>query len=146
VIRLGLRLTLAAGREAVARLEHPNIVRAFDADHAGSLHFLVMEFVLGVILEQILAEQARLPIPLACEYARQVALGLQHAYERGMVHRDIKPHNLMLTDRGQVKILDFGLARFVNAAATAAFTTTSSNESPYTPVKVEILVSRMLST
>src|SRR5262249_39116761 len=59
-----------------------------------------------------LAEKGPLPVPAACDYIRQAALGLQHAYERGMVHRDIKPQNLMLTPGGQVKVLDFGLARF----------------------------------
>ncbi len=102
---------------AAARLTHPNIVRAYDADQVGQTYFLVMEYVPGVTLDRVLTEQGRLPVPLACEYARQAALGLQHAYEQGMVHRDIKPHNLMLTEEGQVKILDFGLARYATEVA-----------------------------
>jgi len=102
---------------AAARMDHPNIVRAFDADQAGNFHFLVMEFVDGVPLDRVLAERGRLSIGEACEYARQAAVGLQYAFERGMVHRDIKPHNLMLTATNQVKILDFGLARYVSEAA-----------------------------
>jgi WD40 repeat protein len=100
-----------AEAKAAARLDHPNIARAFDADQAGGLHFLVMEFVEGQSLAQVLEKRGPLPVANACSYARQAALGLQHASEREMVHRDIKPHNLMLTPRGQVKVLDFGLAR-----------------------------------
>src|SRR5207249_5601176 len=65
-------------------------------------------------LDQIVVERGRLSLTEACEYARQAALGLQHAHEQGMVHRDIKPHNLMLTPQGRVKILDFGLARLAS--------------------------------
>ncbi len=95
-----------------AKLDHPNIVAGYDADHAGSLHFLVMEYVAGQNLADYMMEKGPLPVSQACEIIRQAAQGLQHAHERGMVHRDIKPHNLMLTPSGQVKVLDFGLARF----------------------------------
>src|SRR5262249_15476333 len=97
---------------AAARLSHPNIVNAFHAEEARPVHFLVMEFIEGTTLARLVAERGPLPVALACDYARQAALGLQHAHARGLVHRDIKPHNLMLTPQGQVKILDFGLARF----------------------------------
>jgi WD40 repeat protein/tRNA A-37 threonylcarbamoyl transferase component Bud32 len=100
-----------AEAKAAARLDHPNIARAHDADQAGDLHFLVLEFVEGQSLAQVLEKRGPLPVAHACSYVRQAALGLQHASEREMVHRDIKPHNLMLTPRGQVKVLDFGLAR-----------------------------------
>jgi serine/threonine protein kinase len=96
---------------AAGKLDHQNIARAFDADEAGQLHFLVMEFVEGVSLAQLLEQKGPLPVASACHYARQAALGLQHASEQGMVHRDIKPQNLMLTPKGLVKVLDFGLAR-----------------------------------
>ncbi len=104
---------------AAARLTHPNIVAAFDAEQAGDVHFLVMEYVDGVSLARRAAESGPLPVAQACDYIRQAALGLQHAHERGMVHRDIKPQNLMLTPAGQIKILDFGLARFVMESAPA---------------------------
>ncbi len=100
--------------QAVARLVHPNIVAAFDADRVGDLHFLVMELVEGLTLHQVVSDKGPLPIALACEYARQAASGLQHAHERGIMHRDIKPHNLMLAAGGRIKILDFGLARYLN--------------------------------
>jgi hypothetical protein len=105
--------------KAAARLDHPNIVTAYDADQAGPTHFLVMEFVEGISLAQWVQRSGPLPVPEACAYIRQAAAGLQHAFDRGMVHRDIKPHNLMRTPQGQVKILDFGLARFVRETAPA---------------------------
>jgi serine/threonine protein kinase len=95
---------------AAARLSHPNIVGAYDAETAGKLHFLVMEYVEGITLAWLVKERGRLPIDEACEYIRQAALGLQHAHERGLVHRDLKPDNLIRCSDGTVKILDFGLA------------------------------------
>jgi WD40 repeat protein len=103
--------------KAAARLTHPHIVAAYDAEQAGDTHFLVMEYVAGVSLARLLAERGRLPVAVACDYVRQAALGLHHAFERGMVHRDVKPHNLMVTPGGQVKVLDFGLARFAREIA-----------------------------
>jgi WD40 repeat protein len=105
--------------KAAARLSHAHIVQAYDADQAGDLHFLVMEYVEGTDLARLVAERGPLPVARACDYVRQAALGLQHAFEHGMVHRDIKPQNLMLTPQGQVKVLDFGLARFVRESALA---------------------------
>jgi formylglycine-generating enzyme required for sulfatase activity/serine/threonine protein kinase len=105
--------------QAAARLSHPNIVTAHDAEQAGDVHFLVMEYVDGRNLADLVQERGPLPVATACDYAQQAAEGLQCAFEAGMVHRDIKPHNLMVTRAGQVKILDFGLARFVSETATA---------------------------
>ena len=96
--------------KAAAKLSHPNIVTSHDAEQAGDVHFLVMEYVDGVNLSQIVKDQGALAVAEACDYIRQVSIGLQHAHERGMVHRDIKPHNLMVTKDGTVKVLDFGLA------------------------------------
>ena len=104
--------------KAAARLAHPNIVAAHDAEQAGDTHFLVMEFVEGTDLARLVAERGRLPVAEACDYIRQAARGLQHAHERGMVHRDIKPHNLMRTPDGVIKILDFGLARLASEAGS----------------------------
>jgi hypothetical protein len=104
---------------AAAKLDHPNIVAAHDADHAGGVHFLVMEYVEGQNLADYLSQHGPLPIAQACDIIRQAALGLEHAHKRGMVHRDIKPHNLMLTPSGQVKVLDFGLARLAAEPAGA---------------------------
>ena len=107
--------------KSAARLaSHPNIVAAYDAEQAGETHMLVMEFVEGTDLARLVDRRGPLPVGEACEYVRQAALGLQHAFEDGMVHRDIKPQNLMRTTRGQIKILDFGLARFASEVATHA--------------------------
>jgi serine/threonine protein kinase len=112
--------------KAAAALSHPNIVAAYDAEQAGRLHFLVMEYVEGSDLAKVVAERGPLPAAVACHYVYQAALGLQHAFEKGMIHRDIKPQNLMLAREsppgersrypfGQVKVLDFGLARLAQA-------------------------------
>src|SRR5262249_51639814 len=106
--------------QAAAKLHHPNIVTAHDADEAGNTHFLVMEFVEGTDLAKYIEKKGPLPVAHACHFIRQAALGLQHAHERGMVHRDIKPHNLMLTADGVVKIMDFGLARLAREGASEA--------------------------
>jgi serine/threonine protein kinase/formylglycine-generating enzyme required for sulfatase activity len=105
---------------AAAKLSHPNIVTAHDAEQAGSLHLLVMEYVEGQSLAQVVDKKGPLPVAHACHFVRQAALGLQHASEQGMVHRDLKPHNLMVTPKGQVKILDFGLARLAAEKSVGA--------------------------
>jgi serine/threonine-protein kinase len=103
---------------AVAQLVHPNIVTAFDANEVGGRYFLVLEYVDGPNLEQLVRRQGPLPADVACDYVRQIADGLQCAHNLGMVHRDIKPANLLVQTRGRapgspglVKISDFGLAR-----------------------------------
>ncbi|MEO1618376.1 MAG: protein kinase, partial [Planctomycetota bacterium] len=106
--------------KAAAQLSHPNIVTAHDADQAGDFHFMVMEYVDGVNLSQTVNKRGALPVAEACDYIRQAATGLQHAHQRGMVHRDIKPHNLMVTADGTLKILDFGLASLAPEAIPAS--------------------------
>ncbi|MCI0358922.1 MAG: protein kinase [Planctomycetaceae bacterium] len=97
--------------QAAARLIHPNIVTAFDANESGGMHFLVMEYVDGRDLAVTQREQGMLPIERALDYTLQAARGLAFAHENGIVHRDIKPANLLVDKRGAVKILDMGLAR-----------------------------------
>jgi serine/threonine protein kinase len=101
-------------REArvVAAVDHPNLVHAYDIDQDENLHFLVMEYVDGASFQDIVKKAGPLDLNRACHYLRQAALGLQHAHEAGLVHRDIKPGNIMLDRSGVVKILDMGLARF----------------------------------
>jgi serine/threonine protein kinase len=95
-----------------AALDHPNIVRFHDRCREGDVDFLVMELVEGKSLQEILNARGRLPFRTAVGYVLQAAQGLAHAHERGVVHRDIKPGNLIVDHRGIVKILDLGLARF----------------------------------
>jgi len=96
---------------AIGQLDHPNIVTAHDAGEHSGVHFLVMALVDGVDLRRILERRGTLRLADACEVARQAALGLQHAVDRGLVHRDVKPSNLMLTRDGLVKLVDLGLSR-----------------------------------
>ena len=99
---------------SAARLHHPNIVTAYAAFRSGESIVFAMEYVEGLDLAKMVKSRGPLPVANAAYYAHQVALGLQHAHERGMVHRDIKPGNLMLARRGDkatVKVLDFGLAK-----------------------------------
>jgi serine/threonine-protein kinase len=103
---------------AAAQLNHPNIVAAYDANEGDGRYFLVLEYVDGPNLEQLVRDNGPLPVSQACDYIRQTALGLQSAHERGMVHRDIKPANILVQRGGRdgksadvVKISDFGLAR-----------------------------------
>lgn len=102
--------------QAVAMLNHPNIVRAMDLDREGGLHFLVMEFIDGASLQYLVDSRGPLSVPRAVNYIAQAALGLQHAADAGLVHRDVKPSNLMLDWSGTVKLLDLGLARFSKRA------------------------------
>lgn len=97
---------------AVAALDHPNIVHAYDIDQDDKLHFLVMEYVDGPNLQDLVKKHGVLDVVRACHYVRQSALGLQHANEGGLVHRDIKPGNILVDRSGCVKVLDMGLARF----------------------------------
>ncbi len=97
---------------AIAAVDHPNIVRAYDIDQADNLHFLVMEYVDGVSLQELVKKIGPLPYLRACHYIYGAAVGLQHVHEIGLVHRDIKPGNILVDRSGVVKILDLGLARF----------------------------------
>lgn len=115
---------------AAAQLNHPNIVHAYDADEVDGIHLLIMEYIDGIDLARHVKKHGPLPIEQACEVARQTALGLQHAHERGLVHRDIKPHNLLLSPPerpgsgiGVVKILDMGLARLADSSESISSVT-----------------------
>jgi eukaryotic-like serine/threonine-protein kinase len=99
---------------AAAALDHANIVRAYDVDNDGDIHYLVMEFVDGRDLQQTVKRNGRLDYALAADYIRQAAEGLSHAHEHGLIHRDVKPANLLVDHRNVVKVLDLGLARFTD--------------------------------
>jgi WD40 repeat protein/tRNA A-37 threonylcarbamoyl transferase component Bud32 len=96
----------------LSQLDHPNIVHAYDSGSSGASHYLAMEFVEGTDLGRLVKKGGRMPVEQACAYILQAARGLAHAHERGLVHRDIKPHNLIMSVRdGLVKVADLGLAR-----------------------------------
>ena len=118
--------------KAVGKLDHPNIIRATNADEFNGTHYLVMEYVEGCDLSRFMKDHGTLSIAEACETIRQAALGLQHAHEHGLVHRDIKPSNLLMARSDRIhavelegpdesghykretvaiKLLDLGLAR-----------------------------------
>ena len=107
----------------VGRLDHPNVVRAFDADQVGNILYIVMEYVAGQSLGQ--KYRAKGPInPIeVIGYAAQAALGLAHAHAQGIVHRDVKPSNLFLSEDGQVKVLDLGLGVLMEADSSSSFAT-----------------------
>jgi serine/threonine-protein kinase len=98
--------------EAAARLNHPNVVHAYDAGQAGGTYYLAMEYVEGIDLGRLVEAQGPLDAVRACDCIRQAALGLAHALGRGVVHRDVKPSNLLLEEGSSVvKVVDLGLAR-----------------------------------
>jgi serine/threonine protein kinase len=120
---------------AVAALAHPHIVRAFDADEIDGTHLLVMEYIEGAIdLARLVKKDGPLPAAQACAYIRQAALGLEHAHERGLVHRDIKPHNLLLAGACKgIKVLDMGLARLQVSSENTSTTMTQEGMVMGTP-------------
>ena len=99
---------------AVGKVNHPNVVSASDAGTIDGHHFLVMELVQGADLARIIHDRGPLSVADACEIVRQAAIGLQHAHDNGLVHRDVKPSNIMLALDGSVKLLDLGLAGLNN--------------------------------
>jgi serine/threonine protein kinase len=102
--------------QATAALDHPNIVRAYDVDNEGENHYIVMEYIPGKDLNAIVKQEGPLPMELACNYIAQAAEGLQHAHDASLIHRDVKPANLLVDTKGVVKILDLGLALFSDSA------------------------------
>jgi serine/threonine protein kinase len=99
--------------KALAKLSHPGIVQAYDSEEDNGRHFLVMEYVEGQSLLDVLKRDGRIAPTYAADYIHQAAAALQHAHDKGLVHRDLKPSNLLLSSSGQIKILDLGLARFL---------------------------------
>jgi serine/threonine protein kinase len=103
--------------EAVGKLAHPNLIQATDAREVAGTYLLATEFAEGLDLAKVVQRLGPLHVAEACAIIRQVALGLQHAHEHGLVHRDVKPSNVLLTPGGVVKLLDLGLARLQTVPA-----------------------------
>ncbi|MBA4065543.1 MAG: hypothetical protein C0501_17875 [Isosphaera sp.] len=99
---------------AAGALDHPNVVRTHDIDQDGTLHFIVMDYVDGASLSEVVNKVGPLPVGRAVSYARQAALGLDYAFRNGIIHRDVKPGNILVDRQGTARVLDLGLARFVN--------------------------------
>jgi WD40 repeat protein/tRNA A-37 threonylcarbamoyl transferase component Bud32 len=106
--------------QAASQMQHPHVVQALDAEEVGGTCILAMEYVDGPDLARLVRERGPLPVRLACDCVRQAALGLQHAHERGVVHRDVKPHNLLLGRDGRVRLLDLGVARLLTRTEGSA--------------------------
>lgn len=104
--------------EAVAMLSHPNIVQVYDVSSSDKAHFIVMELIDGISLKQYMEKKGTLNWKETLHFAMQIAKGLEHAHGRGIVHRDIKPHNVMVLKNGSVKVMDFGIARVMNKSNT----------------------------
>ncbi|MGE5391064.1 MAG: Stk1 family PASTA domain-containing Ser/Thr kinase [Deltaproteobacteria bacterium] len=100
--------------QAAARLSHPNIVNIFDVGQEQDVYYIVMEYVEGRTLKEIIREEAPLPVDTAVNIAIMICDGIHHAHERGIIHRDIKPHNILVTRDGMVKVADFGIAQAIS--------------------------------
>ncbi|HEX3043768.1 MAG TPA: Stk1 family PASTA domain-containing Ser/Thr kinase [Bacillota bacterium] len=106
-------------REArsAASLSHPNIVNIYDVGQDDGMDFIVMEYIPGGTLKSIIAREAPLGVERALEITRQILEGLNHAHQRNIIHRDIKPHNILVTPEGRIKVTDFGIARALSAGS-----------------------------
>ena len=109
-------------REAThaAGLSHPNVVSIFDRGEAGGSYYIVMEYVEGRTLKELIVTRGPCPVPVAISYVRQVLAALRYAHRNGIVHRDIKPHNVLVDHEGRVKVADFGIARAGSSQMTEA--------------------------
>ena len=98
--------------KAIAVLSHPNIVKIYDVGFTEKIQFIVMEYIDGITLKEFMEQQGVLRWKDSVHFIIQVLRALQHAHDRGIVHRDIKPQNIMLFSDGTIKVMDFGIARF----------------------------------
>ena len=102
--------------QAVAMLSHPNIMAVYDVSRGGDMDYIVMELIDGITLKQYMERRGRLNWPEALHFITQIMKGLSHAHSRGIIHRDIKPQNIMILRDGTVKVTDFGIACLSNGA------------------------------
>ena len=102
--------------QAVAMLSHPNIVAVYDVSRGGDMDYIVMELIDGITLKQYMARRGKLNWPEALHFITQIMRGLGHAHSRGIIHRDIKPQNIMVLRDGTVKVTDFGIACLSNGS------------------------------
>ena len=101
--------------KAIAMLSHPNIVKVYDVSYGERLQYIVMEYVEGITLKEYIEHRRVIPWKEAVHFLTQILRALQHAHDRGVVHRDVKPQNIMLLHSGNIKVTDFGIARFTRS-------------------------------
>lgn len=116
-----------------AGLAHPNIVGVFDVGEEGGHHYIVMEYVAGENLKQVITREAPLPLGTVIGFMRQLAAALDYAHAHGVIHRDIKPENILVTDKREVKVGDFGIARALAGTALTATGTVLGSVSYFSP-------------
>jgi serine/threonine protein kinase len=102
---------------AAASLSHPNVVNIYDVGQEDGIDYIVMEYIPGDTLKNIIKKEAPFTVKRALDYTRQIAEALNHAHQRNIIHRDIKPHNILVTPDGQIKVADFGIARAISASS-----------------------------
>ena len=101
--------------KAIAVLSHPNIVKVFDVCFSEKIHSIVMEYINGITLKEYIEQQKRVNAKEAVHFVVQILRAIQHAHDRGIIHRDIKPQNIMMLSNGMIKITDFGVATALNS-------------------------------
>ena len=119
--------------QAVASLNHPNIVGVYDVGNEGNLYYIVMELVQGKTLKEVIAEEGKLSWKWSINVAIQIASALETAHKNNIVHRDIKPHNIIITEEGVAKVTDFGIAKAVSNSTITAFGTTIGSVHYFSP-------------
>ncbi len=119
--------------QAVASLTNPNIVAVYDVGNEGNLYYIVMELVQGRTLKEIIQEQGKLSWKWSLRVAIQIAKALETAHKNNIVHRDIKPHNIIITEDGTAKVTDFGIAKAVSNSTITAFGTTLGSVHYFSP-------------
>ncbi|WP_251440499.1 Stk1 family PASTA domain-containing Ser/Thr kinase [Veillonella intestinalis] len=117
--------------QAAGKLSHPNIVSMYDVGFDQGYHYIVMEYIEGETLKEYITRHERLPIDNAVKFTIAIAEGLEHAHAMGIVHCDIKPHNVLITKQGRIKVTDFGIARAMNAGTTMMYTNSIMGSAHY---------------
>lgn len=122
-----------AEAQAAASLTHPNIVSVYDVGHEDNLYYIVMELIKGKTLKEIIVEEGVLPWKWAVNLGIQIARGLEKAHRNNIIHRDIKPHNIVITEDGTAKVTDFGIAKAVSNSTITAFGVTTGSVHYFSP-------------
>ncbi|MBS5270183.1 MAG: Stk1 family PASTA domain-containing Ser/Thr kinase [Veillonella sp.] len=117
--------------QAAGKLSHPNIVSMYDVGFDQGYHYIVMEYIEGETLKEYITRHERISIDNAVKFTIAIAEGLEHAHAMGIVHCDIKPHNVLITKQGRIKVTDFGIARAMNAGTTMMYTNSIMGSAHY---------------